>query len=352
MSKSKLSRRQVLAGASATVASPVVWTSSVLAQSVTTLKLHHFLPPVSNGHSKMLAPWGKKLEEASAGKIKVEIYPSMQLGGTPPQLYDQARDGVADIVWTLPGYNGGRFPTTETFELPFIAARAGIANAKAAQDFADVHLKTETKEVKLLSFWAHDYGLLHTNKAIATMEDLKGLKIRSATRIVGEMLKALGAIPVGMPVPQVPEALAQKVIDGVAIPWEVVPAVKVHELTKFHTDMPGSPALYTATFFLAMNPKKYEELPAELRAIMDKESGQAFAQFAGKMWDDQAITTAAMVKARGNTLAEITADEKAKWVKACEPVTAKWIEDLKAKNLDGAKLIADAKALIAKYDKA
>lgn len=347
-----ITRRTFVAATGAAVASPYVWTSSVLAQSAVTLKLHHFLPPVSNGHSKMLAPWAKKVETASGGKIKIDIFPSMQLGGTPPQLYDQARDGVVDIVWTLPGSTPGRFPTTEVFELPFLAARRGIVNARAAQAFADAHLKDEVKDVKLLSYWAHDHGVIHTNKAIATLDDLKGLKLRNPTRLAGEALKALGAVSVGMPVPQVPEALAQKVIDGAVVPWEVVPAVKVHELTKFHTDIPGSPTLYTASFFLAMNKAKFESLPAELRAIVDKESGDAFATLAGGMWDDQAVTVSDMVKKRGNTISSISADEKAKWIKACEPVTAKWIEDVKAKNLDGAKLIAAAKEQIAKFDKA
>ena len=352
MTKIRVSRRAVIAGAGTAIAAPTVWTSSVLAQSVVTLKLHHFLPPVSNGHTRMLAPWSKKVEDASAGKIKIEIFPSMQLGGTPPQLYDQARDGVADIVWTLPGSTPGRFPTTEVFELPFICARRGIVNAQAAQEFSDTYLKDEVKDVKMLSYWAHDHGLIHTNKPIATMDDLKGLKLRNPTRLAGEAIKALGAVSIGMPVPQVPEALAQKVIDGAVVPWEVVPAVKVQELTKFHTEIPGSPTLYTASFFLAMNKAKYEGLPADLRAIIDKESGLAFARLAGGMWDERAIAVSEDVKKRGNTISAISADEKAKWVKACEPVTAKWIEDMKAKNLDGAKLIAAAKDLIAKYDKA
>lgn len=347
-----MNRRTFVAGAATAVASPAVFTSSVLAQSTTTLRLHHFLPPVSNGHTRMLAPWAKKVEDASQGKIKIEIFPSMQLGGTPPQLYDQARDGVADIVWTLPGNTPGRFPTTEVFELPFICARRGIVNAQAAQEFADANLKDEVKDIKLLSYWAHDHGLIHTNKAIATMDDLKGLKLRNPTRLAGEALKALGAVSVGMPVPQVPEALAQKVIDGAVVPWEVVPAIKVHELTKFHTEIPGSPTLYTASFFLAMNKARFEGLPAELRQVIDAESGMAFARLAGAMWDERAVAVSEDVRKRGNTIATISNDEKAKWIKACEPVAAAWTEQAKSKNLDGAKLIEAAKALIAKHDKA
>ncbi len=347
-----LNRRTLVAGAGAAVAMPAIITSARAQAPVVTLKLHHFLPPVSNGHAKMLAPWAKDIETESAGKIKIDIFPSMQLGGTPPQLYDQARDGVADIVWTLPGNTPGRFPTTEIFELPFIAGEKGLPNAQAAQAFADQHLKDEVKDVKILSYWAHDGGLIHANKPITTMDDLKGLKLRNPTRLAGEALKALGATSIGMPVPQVPESLAQKVIDGAVVPWEVVPAIKVHELVKFHTAIPGSPTLYSTSFFLAMNLAKYNAMPAELRAIMDKYSGMNFAIRAGKMWDEAGAGVMAMVKARGNTISAISEDEKQKWIKACEPVTAAWIEQVKAKGLDGAKLIAEAKVLLAKYAKA
>lgn len=347
----KLNRRSLLLGMGGAVAAPHVITSAK-AEPVVTLKLHHFLPPVSNGHAKMLAPWAKKVEDDSQGKIKINIFPSMQLGGTPPQLYDQARDGVVDIVWTLPGSTPGRFPTTEVFELPFVCAKSGLTNAQAAQEFADKFLDKEVGDVKLLSYWAHDAGVIHANKPVKTMEDLKGLRLRNPTRLAGEALKALGATSVGMPVPQVPQSLAQKVIDGAVIPWEVVPAVKVHELVKYHTEIPGSPTLYSASFFLAMNKAKYEGLPADLRAIIDKNSGAAFAQLAGRMWDEQAVAIRGMVEKRGNTIDQISADEKAKWIKATEGVHTAWIEEMKAKGLDGKAFIAAARALVAKYDKA
>ena len=323
------------------------------AQAVTTLRLHHFLPPVSNAHAKLLAPWARKVEAESQGRIKIDIFPAMQLGGTPVQLFDQARDGVADIIWTLPGNTPGRFPTTEVFELPFIASKRGIVNARAAQEFADMHLKDEVKDVKMLAYWAHDAGVIHANKAVRTMDDLKGLKLRNPTRLAGEALKALGATSVGMPIPQVPESLAQRVIDGAVIPWEVVPAVKVQELVRFHTEIPGSPTLYTASFFLAMNKARYDGMPADLRAVIDANSGQAFAAMAGPMWDNEATAVSAMVRARsGNTISSISEEEKGRWIKATEPVLAAWVEQVKARGLDGTKLIADARALVAKYEAA
>jgi len=345
----KLTRRQMAIGAGA-VAMPAI-VRSARAQAAVTLKLHHFLPPVANGHAKLLAPWAKQIETDSQGRIKIDIYPAMQLGGTPPQLYDQARDGVVDIVWTLPGSTPGRFPTTEVFELPFLAAERALINSRAAQEFAEAHMGNDVKDVKLLSYWAHDAGHIHANRQVKTMADLKGLKLRNPTRLAGEALKALGATSVGMPIPQVPESLAQRVIDGTVIPWEVVPGIKVHELVKFHTEIVGSPTLYTASFFLAMNKAKYESLAPDLKAIIDRNSGKAFADRAGRMWDEQAVAVRAMVEKRGNTIIQLAADEKAKWQAATEPVVAAWIEQVKSKGLDGAKLLAEARALIAKHSK-
>ncbi len=184
------------------------------------------------------------------------------------------------------------------------------------------------------------------------MDDLKGLKLRSPTRLAGEALKALGATAIPMPIPQVPESLAQRVIDGCVVPWEVVPAIKLDELVKFHTEIPGSPTLYTASFFLAMNKAKYDGLSADLKAAIDKNSGMKFAELAGNMWDDAGALVLERVKKRGNTLTTISEEEKAKWVTATAPVIDGWIKQAKDKNLDGGKLVEQARALVAKYDKA
>jgi TRAP-type C4-dicarboxylate transport system substrate-binding protein len=347
-----LARRHFLGLAGGAVAAPWVARLARGQAAQVTLKLHHFLPPVSNAHAKFLVPWAKKVEADSGGRIKINIFPSMQLGGTPPQLYDQARDGVADITWTLPGSTPGRFPGIEVFELPFVAAKKATPNAHAVQAFYEAHLRDEFKEVHPLCLWAHDGGLIHANKQIKVMEDLRGLKLRSPTRLAGDALKALGANGIPMPIPQLPESLAQRVLDGCVIPWEVVPAVKVHELLKYHTDIPGTPTLYTATFVLAMNKPKYESMPADLRKILDANSGQVIAALAGHMWDTQAEVVEAMVRKRGNVITQITPEEAARWRKATEPVVEAWLKQSKERGLDGGKLLEAARALVAQYDKA
>jgi TRAP-type transport system periplasmic protein len=345
-------RRRFLQLAGSAIAAPAIARVARAQAPQATLKMHHFLSPISNGHVKFLAPWAKKVEADSGGRIKIDIYAAMQLGGSPPQLYDQARDGVADIVWTLPGNTPGRFPNIEVFELPFVPSRRAIANSKAVQDFSQVHLKNEFREVHPICFWAHDHGLVHANRQVKALEDLRGLKLRFPTRLAGEALRALGANAIGMPIPQVPQAIAQSVIDGCVVPWEVVPAIKVHEMLKFHTEIAGSPTLYTTTFVLAMNLKKYESLPPDLKSVLDANSGQVAATMAGTMWDNEGATVADMVKQRGNTITTLSAQETARWRKVTEPVIEAWLKQMKERGADGGKLLETARALVAKYEKA
>ena len=342
-------RRRFLQFTGAAVAAPAVMRVTRANAQEVTLKMHHFLPPVSNGHAKFLKPWADKVAAESGGRIKIDIFPSMQLGGTPPQLFDQAKDGIADLVWTLPGNTPGRFPGIEAFELPFIANKKAIVNSLALAEYAEANLKDEFKDVRPICFWAHDHGLIHSSRQVKTMDDLKGMKLRFPTRLAGEALKALGVNAIGMPIPQVPEAMAQKVIDGAVIPWEVVPALKMQELVKFHAEIPGSPTLYTATFVLAMNNAKYAALPADLRAVIDKNSGMAAAAMAGAVWDEQAKVVSEMVAKRGNTITMIDVAEAAKWRATTAPVIDGWVKSVTEKGLNGAKLLDAAKAALAKH---
>ena len=347
-----LSRRRFAALTGSTLAAPAFLREGYAQAPQVTLKLHHFLAPISNGHAKLLAPWAWRVEADSGGRIRIDIYPAMQLGGAPPQLYDQARDGVVDIVWHLLGSSPGRFLGIEVFELPFVASRRGVTNAKAVQEFYETYLREEFGDVHPICVWAHDGGVIHANRPVRRLEDLRGLKLRSPTRQAGEALRALGATPIGMPVPQVPEALAQRVLDGAVIPWEIIPALRVHEMVRNHTEIPGSPTFYTATFVVAMNKQRYGSLPSELKAAIDKNSGQVAATMAGAMWDNEAVTVSEIVRKRGNILITLDEDEKARWRKATEPVIETWIRQVKERGLDGGKLLEAARALIVKYDKA
>ncbi len=318
------------------------------AQEVT-LRLHHFLPPPSTTHKDFIAPWAEKVQAESQGRIKIEIYPAMQLGGKPPQLYDQVRDGVVDIVWTLPGYTAGRFPTVEVFELPFMAASAE-ATSQAAHEFYEKHAREEFGDVHPLMVHVHAPGSFHLRETeVRRLEDLKGLKVRAPTRMTNIALKNLGATPVGMPVPAVPEALSKGVVEGTILPYEVTRPLKVHELTTSHTEIGGERGLYTAVFLFAMNKARYEALPADLRQVIDDNSGVPLAKKIGRVWDLAEAPGRQAAADLGDSFYTIEGEELARWQAAVAAVSEAWIAEMSKSGKDGQALIADARALIAKY---
>ncbi len=323
------------------------------AQEVT-LKIAHFLPPGSTAHAKFITPWCDKIGKESGGKLKCQIYPAMQLGGTPPQLLDQVRDGVADIVWTLPGYTAGRFPAIEVFELPFMTKTAE-GSSRALWEYVKANKldQSEFKDVHPILFHVHDEGQLHLVKGpIKQLSDFKGLKLRAPTRQTNKFIAALGATPVGMPVPQVSEALSKGVIDGAMLPWEVVPAVKAHELVKFHTETdPQSRALYTTVFIFAMNKAKYESLPVDLKKIIDANGGADASAWVGKVWDESAVGARKLASDRGNQINTVPAAELKNWETVGQSVYESWITEVSGKGHDGKALLKSAQDLIRKDER-
>ncbi len=319
------------------------------AQEVT-LKVHHFWPPGAMPPTKILQPFCDKIAAESKDRMKCQIYPAMQLGGTPGQLIDQARDGVVDIAFTLPGYTAGRFPIMEVFELPFMMNSAETGS-KAAWEYYNKYATKEFPGIKPLMFAVHDNGYLHTrDKQIKQLSDLRGLKMRAPTRQTNKLLASLGATPVGMPLPAVADAVSKGTIDGFALPWEVIPSVKLHEMVKYHTETPDSkPALYTALFILAMNQSRYDGLPADLKAIIDKHSGAALSAMAGATWDDSKAPGRKPAVDRGNVFYTLSDAETDKFIKASAPLYDQWVADMDKRSLPGKQMLEDARALIAKY---
>ncbi|NMG50803.1 C4-dicarboxylate ABC transporter [Azoarcus communis] len=315
------------------------------------LKVAHFLPPVSPAHTKFITPWCDKIAAESQGKMKCQIYPAMQLGGTPPQLLNQVRDGVADIVWTLPGYTPGRFPTSEVFELPFVTT-THEASSRAMWDFVQKHSMNEFAGMKPIATWVNGPNVLHfRTKEVKTLDDLKGMKVRAPSRLGTKLLASLGATPVGMPVPQMAESLSKGVIEGALIPWEVVPATKTHELTKFHAEASGEYAMTTATMIFVMNQKKYDSLSPELKKVIDDNSGRETSAWVSAQFKGADAGGREAAVSRGNTVYQIAPAEITKWREASKPVAEEWVKEISAKGVNGQQLLDDANALVTQYSK-
>jgi len=324
---------------------------SAQAQTVT-LKVHHFLGPQSVQHTTMLGDWCKNLAKDSNNRLKCDIFPAMQLGGTPVQLYEQVRDGVVDVAWTLQAYTP-KLAKLEVFELPFMMTNAE-ATSRAAWDFGQKFAQDDFKDVKMLAIHVHGPGNIYSkSKAVNTMADLKGMKVRAPTRQVNKMVAMMGATPVAMPVPQVPEALSKGVIDGAVIPYEVAPGLKVNELTNFTAETDRSyNALYTTVFVLPMNKAKYESLPADLKAVIDKNSGRELSAFMGKTQAGQDVPSKKVFEASANQkISIIPKAELEKWKKATDQLDDAWVAEMTGKGMDGKGMLQSATDLIKQYTK-
>jgi TRAP-type C4-dicarboxylate transport system substrate-binding protein len=329
----------ILAGSAATA----------FAQDVT-LKMHQFLPAQANVPRLILDVWADKVEAESEGRIKIERYPSMQLGGKPPHLIGQLEDGIADIVWTVGGYTPGRFPQAEAFELPFMMTN-GEASSRAYWEYAEANMMdTDYKTFKPIALWVHGPGLIHSKKPISKVSDLNGVKLRAPTRLLNKTFTELGATPIGMPVPAVPEALSKGVIDATVIPWEVTGALKVPELVSNHTEF-GDASLYTTTFIFAMNKDKYESLPDDLKAVIDANSGADVSAWAGKVMSAADAPAREAAVKNGNNIITLDDAAVAEWRAAVATQEADWIKSMTDQGFDGQALVDQAKALIAKHTK-
>jgi TRAP-type C4-dicarboxylate transport system substrate-binding protein len=316
------------------------------------LKLHHFLGPKAPAHTQMLAPWAERVEKASGGKVKIELFPSMALGGKPPQLINQARDGVVDLIWTVNGYTANLFPRSEVFELPFVHTNSAVATNLAMRAMYDQYLKAEYTGVQPLFLHVHaGQGIQMVDKEVRKPDDLKGLKMRIPTRTGAWIIEALGAAPVGMPVPDLPQALSKKVVDGAFIPWEIIPPLKLQDMTDYQIEGPRRTRFGTTTFQVSMNQKRWDSLPADVKKAFESQSGEAWVREVGEIWtksEDGGIDVA--VKA-GNKHIVLSDAELAAFREKLEPVVQRWINEVKGQGIDGAALVKAARENIAKFTK-
>ena len=344
------SKRIALAGALMGLA--MAFSAPLQAAPEFVFKLHHFLSAKAPAQTKMLEPWAAQVEKNSGGRVKIDIYPSMTLGGAPPQLINQVRDGVVDLVWTVNGYTAALFPRTEVFELPFIHTNNPGATSRAMYDMFKDDLASEYGGVEVMFLHVHaGQAFQMVDKQVRTPADLAGLKIRIPGRTGAWVIEALGAQPVGMPVPQLPQALSKKIVDGALIPWEIIPPLKLQDQTEYDIEGPNKSRFGTTTFQVSMNKARWDKLPADIKKAFRDASGPDWWQKVGEIWaanDDGGIAVA--VKS-GNKHIMLTDAEMGAFRTKLEPVVDRWIAEVKGKGIDGAALVAKARGLIAKYSK-
>jgi TRAP-type transport system periplasmic protein len=323
-------------------------TSTIAGAQEITLRFQHFVSPASANPTYFMEPWARAIEEQSNGRIAVEIYPFMQLGGTAPSQYDLIRDGVIDGGWVIPGYQPGRFPEVEALELPFMTTKSAEEASRAAWLFTEQNLMDDFADVQVIAAHMHGPGIVHrSGPAIEAVADFDGLRLRGPSRTANLLLERLGATPVGIPVPAFPEALSRGIVDGGVITWEMAPSLRLDELTDSHTDVAGEYSLYNLYFIWAMNRDVYESLPDDLRAVIDANSGMMASAWAGRAHDQGDVIGREVMAASGNQIAELSPDVTAEMRALGDEVIANWIIEANERGLDGEGLVADARAAVA-----
>jgi TRAP-type C4-dicarboxylate transport system substrate-binding protein len=328
-------RRTFLQGTlAATAATGMPW-QSASAQAAVELKMHSFVPPSHSIWVDPLTPWTKEVEKRSGGKMVVRMFPSMQLGGKPPELYRQMVQGISDIVFTLPGYTASDFPMMSLTELPGTATDAEDGTKKLWANF-DKFFAKEYEAAKVLMLWNSDTaGIMSRAKPVRTMEDMKGMRIRTPSRAQSAQLTALGATPVDMPVTQIYNALERGVIDATMIPLSAMLDFKLLEVVKYLTvDAP----LGRSPFLVSMQRKRYEGLAPDLKKIIDDTTGLQMSLGGARSYDKKNTLALAEAKAKREVI-PLAAKERDRWLGIFKKVAQEQAAEVDKRGLPGTALV-------------
>ncbi len=316
-------RRTFLKGTAAAAAGAGLPMHAAFGQAVEEIKLHSFVPPNHVIWTDVLIPWGKEVEKASNGKMAVRYFPSMQLGGKPPELFRQAVQGISDAIFSLPGYTSADFPMMALTELPGTATSADDGTRKLWKNF-DQYLKGEFAGTKVLMLWNSDSAsLMSRSKPIRTLEDLKGMRIRTPSAAQSAQLEALGATPIDMPVTQIYNNLERGVIDATMIPMSAALDFKLIEVAKYFTiEAP----LGKSPFMVVMNQGRYDKLPADLKKVIDSTTGLNLSLKGAAAYDGK--NKESVVAARKDReVIELDPKERPRWLAAFKPMIQKQVDE-------------------------
>lgn len=304
------------------------------------LKLGHFMSPRHVMHTDMMAPWAEAVAKESGGRLTVKIFPANQLGGKPPTQFKLAADGIADIAFGLQGYTSSAFPRTTLTELPDFGETSGAATERIWALYPK-YIGDEYKDVKVLALWANDAPvLISKSKPIRTLEDLRSLKVRTPSAMQSKLVRALGGVPVDMPVTEMYNALDRGVVDALWVPPSVILDFKLMEVGKFYTR--GIPPA-RSPFFLVMNKRRYDALPADQRAVLDRTSGVDLSLRAANAYERRgAAGLAAARGAPGVQIIDLPPAEAERWRKAMAPAVAEAMADAQKGGVDARAVLKAA----------
>jgi len=315
------------------------------ARAETTQLTYSIFFPATHGQAKAGEAWAREIEKRTNDQVKINVLAGGAL--TPAdQCFDGALKGISDIGMSCFAYTRGRFPVMEVLDLPMGYPNGRVAT-RVANEFFRKFMPKELAEVKLLYIHAHGPGLLHTKQPVTTLEQLKGMKIRS-TGLSAKIVAALGAVPVAMPQGQTYESLQKGVVEGTFAPMETLQTWKQGEVIKSTTDC--SDIGYTTAMFVVMNLKKWNSLPADVRKVMEEVSAQ-WIDLHGKVWDQIDQEGREYTLSLGNKIVSLSTEENNRWKKAVRPIIDDYVKEVSAKGLPAQQAVTEVENLISQYGK-
>ena len=286
-------------------------------------------------------PWVKRVEDATKGRVKIDIFYTQTLA-KGPDIWNAVKTGVADMGWCFHGYWPDMTPLSDVITLPSLPIKSAEKGSEVLWKLYErfPSIQNEYKDVHVLQLWASSpYFLITTKKQVKTLEDIKGLKIRVVGGPPTEQMKALGGIPTLIPMPDTYLSMDKGVIDGMGAPWEAIHGFRLYEIAKYYTIVPLS-AVY---FSMSVNKQKWESLPKDIQQAITSVSGLEAAKFWGKNWFDTAEEGVIEAAKKGNhtiTKYVVPQQEQDRWAKvAGEPIWRDWVKKMEGKGRPEAQQI-------------
>ena len=273
-------------------------------------------------HEEAYSAWSKDVTEASQGRLEVKVYPAQQLG-TMINIYDRMLNGVAEVAYMVLGPIATQFPKSTVVGLPFVADNP----MEAAQALWRINerglIADEYAKCHPVAMAAFTNVSLHARKPFATLDDIKGWKVGSQSRITGEVAEKLGGTAVSLPVAESYQALSRGTIDAFATGWPAIVPFKMAEVTVAHSNLPLSAEMA----FNAMNKDVYEKMPDAAKKAVDKYSGMAFsermARAIAKMADQGRLAALARP---GAAMVSVSVTEEDRWKQRVQPIIDEWVK--------------------------
>jgi TRAP-type transport system periplasmic protein len=300
-----------------------------------------FFPPT---HVQCIAAtnWAAEIEKRTGGRVKITLYPGGSLTKAD-QCYEGVVKGISDLGMSCFAYTRGRFPLIEGLDLP-VGYPDGLSATRIANDLITKYQPAELNDVKLLYVHAHGPGILASKKAVKSLADLKGLKVR-ATGLSAKIVESLGGTPVAMSQPETYEALSKGVVDATLCPIETLKGWKQGETIQYVVD--SSAIGYTTSMFVVMNKDKWAKLPADVQKVFQDVSGEWMAKH-GAAWDEADKAGREFVTELKREFIALPEAEQQVWKDAVKPILDSYVAAAKAKGLPGDALLADLQSAIAK----